>query len=163
MSKRLEILKLSLAKKESNFECKLQNYFTSVRAANGQPLNDKGIRGKKVLASWERQNDTLRKLKEGIEKTKRAIEREEAKISSCQNQILPDPILERLKSGELVQWRRYPNTFFVPGVEKGRIVWLEEKKILAHRYLKDVPPNQYPAFRDVFNSLRSAIAKAWGE
>ena len=41
MSKRLEILKQSLAKKEELFSQKLDDHFSTVKQANGQPLNDK--------------------------------------------------------------------------------------------------------------------------
>ena len=41
MSKRLEILKNSLVKKEQQFNEKLQTHFDTVKQSNGQPLNDK--------------------------------------------------------------------------------------------------------------------------
>lgn len=163
MSRKLEILKSSLAKKEARFDQKLQEHFDSVRAANGQPMNDKGIAGRKVMTSWDRQNDVLRRQQTDIEKTRRAIEKEEAKIKACQGQVLPEAMLTRLESGDLIQWRRHPSVFFVPGVEKARIVWREETKTLVHRYLSDVPSDQYQKFRDAFNSLRADIAKSGGE
>ena len=40
-SKRLDILNNSLIKKESELNRKLDEHFSSVKEANGQPLNDK--------------------------------------------------------------------------------------------------------------------------
>ena len=54
MTKRLDILKNSLAKKEKEFDAKLQNHFDTVKLANGQPLNDKR-NGRATINLWERQ------------------------------------------------------------------------------------------------------------
>lgn len=80
MSKRLEILQGSLAKKTALFDQKLQAHMDDVKSANGQPLNDKR-NGGKTLGRWDRQNDSLRTLNESIEATKAAIEREKTKIA----------------------------------------------------------------------------------
>lgn len=39
-SKRLEILKRSLEKKQSEFDNKLNSHISDVKRANGQPMND---------------------------------------------------------------------------------------------------------------------------
>ena len=158
MSKRLEVLKQSLAKKQALFDDKLASHIATVKQANGQPLNDKR-NGQATLDRWNRQNDALRSMQDGIELTKRAIEREKSKISAVNAVELPEAIRKMLDAGELLQWRKHPNRFFVPGVDRGRIVWDEEKKVVAHQYLREVPADQYPKFRDTFNQLRRAITE----
>lgn len=34
----------------------------------------------------------------------------------------------------LIQWRKHPTHFFVPGVDKARIWWDESRKAVAHKY-----------------------------
>jgi hypothetical protein len=153
------VLQQSLIKKESEFDNKLNLHFETVKEANGQPLNDKR-NGRATLDKWERQNDALRNLKEGIEKTKNAIEREEDKIANIENanSFIPREILSLVENGELVQWRKHPTTFFVAGVEKARIVWDEKRKVLAHRYVREVADKeQYSKFAKTFNSLNAAL------
>ena len=153
MSKRLEVLKESLKNKERLFAAKLSEHYASVKQANGQPLNDKR-NGAAALGKWERQNAALRRVQEGIEKTQSAIEREESAIARVTDLSLPGFIQSAIEAGELTQWRKHPNRFFVPGVDRGRIVWDTEKKVLMHSHLSDVPKDQYPKFRDAFNKLR---------
>lgn len=155
MSKRLEILKKSLVKKELILDQKINDHFETVKQANGQPLNDKR-NGHKTLAMWEKQNDSIRSQQLEIEKTKQAIEREEAKISNVNSFDIPEFFKPFLDSGEIKQWRKYPNRFFVNGVEKGRIIWNEDKKTLGYSYLQEVPKDQYPIFRDIFNRILKA-------
>jgi hypothetical protein len=157
MTNRLEILKASLQKKEERFDSKLAGHFASVKQANGQPLNDKR-NGSATLSKWEGQNDALRAIQDGIEVTKRAIEREESRIAAVSSVALPDAIRKMVDAGELVQWRKHPNCFFVAGVDRGRIVWDEQKQVVAHRYLREVPADQYPKFRDTYNGLRKALS-----
>lgn len=59
MSKRLGILKASLAKKEARFNERLQHHFDTVAQANGQPLNDKR-NGRATLNKWDKQSDAQR-------------------------------------------------------------------------------------------------------
>ena len=80
------------------------------------------------------------------------------KASLKKKQALPKPIQDLIEVGELIQWRRHPTIFFVEGVGKARIIWDSEKGIVAHRYLRDIPKDQYPKFRDVFNKLSADIA-----
>jgi hypothetical protein len=159
MSKRLAILTNSLAKKAALFNEKLAAHFVDVKSANGQSLNDKR-NGAATMRRWDRQNDSLRSLQESIDKTKAAIEREEGKIADCEhmNSQLPSPLLEAIESGTLNQWRKYPNTFFVEGVEKARIVWDVKKQVLCHRYTKRITDkDQWRVFAKTYNSLSAQI------
>ena len=157
MSKKLEILKNSLAKKEQILDEKFNNHFATVKQANGQPLNDKR-NGQATLNKWERQSDSIRTQKASIEKTKRAIEIEEGKIFEVEHTFIPAEILNHVESGELNQWRRHPNTFFVPGVDKARIVWDNKKKIVAHRYAQLITEQgQRSKFAKLYNSLNIAL------
>uniref|UniRef100_UPI00300ADC36 hypothetical protein n=1 Tax=Klebsiella pneumoniae TaxID=573 RepID=UPI00300ADC36 len=152
MSNRLEILKSSLAKKEKAFNERLQNHFDTVKQANGQPLNDKR-NGRATLNKWDRQSDALRNLESSIQRTKDAIEREEMKIALAGSVDIPDFIQQAINDGRITQWRKHPRFFFVTGVKHGRIVLDEKTGTIAHRYLSKVSKDEYPIFRDVFNSL----------
>lgn len=155
---RLIILENSLEKKEAEFTRRLDNHMSDVRRANGQPLNDKR-NGHVTLNRWEKQNDSLRNLQKSIEKTKDAIEREKSKIRNVSSVKLPKEIQQLLDEGKITQWRKYPNRFFVVGVEKARIVLLEDEQTVAHQYLSQIPKGtgQFEVFRDVFNGLNRAL------
>ena len=159
MGTRLEILKRSLDNKKDLFNEKLQEHMSTVKQANGQPLNDKR-NGQATLNRWERQNQSLVNIREGIEKTERAIEREESKIKGVEvaNTTTPYEILSLIASGDLIQWRKHPNTFFVTGVDKGRIVWDNKKKVVAHRYYSQIPDKiQKSVFAKIYNDLNRAL------
>ena len=160
-TKRLEVLERSLAKKQARFEAKLEEHFATVKQANGQPLNDKR-NGHRTLAKWERQNDALRTLKESIAVTERAIERELAKIQAVEasQQELPEAIMAQVSAGTLEQWRKHPNTFFVAGVDKARIVWDAKKKQVAHKYLNSITDkDQWRKFAQTYNALAKQLNK----
>ncbi|WP_024530239.1 hypothetical protein [Serratia fonticola] len=152
MSKRLEILKASLAKKEARFNERLQNHFDTVKQANGQPLNDKR-NGRATLNKWDKQSDALRTLESSIQRTNAAIEREEMKIASASSVSIPAFMQKAMDDGLITQWRKYPRFFFVTGVKHGRIVLDEKTGLITHRYLNKVSKEEYPLFRDAFNSL----------
>lgn len=152
MSKRLEILRSSLAKKEARFNERLQNHFDTVKQANGQPLNDKR-NGRATLNKWDKQSDALRTLESGIQRTKAAIEREEMKVASASSVSIPAFMQKAIADGLITQWRKFPRFFFVTGVKHGRIVLDEKTGLIAHRYLSKVSKEEYPLFRDAFNSL----------
>ena len=159
MSKKLEILKNSLAKKEQELQRRFDVHFATVKQANGQPLNDKR-NGQATLNKWERQNDAIRTAKESIEKTKRAIEFEEGKIKGVEhvNTFIPKEILELVESGILIQWRKHPHTFFVVGVDKARIVWIEKTKQVAHKFVSEIKEQeQRTKFVRVFNPLGAVL------
>ena len=156
MSKRLEILKNSLLKKEEEFSNKLNNHFETVKLANGQPLNDKR-NGYKTLHKWEKQNQSLHNVQASIAKTQVAIEREELKISVVASFEVPAPIQKLLDDGIVTQWRKFPNRFFIAGVDKARIIF--EDGQLLHKFVKKIPTKeQYIIFRDVFNNLKQQLA-----
>ena len=159
MSKKLEILKNSLAKKEQELNRRFDVHFATVRLANGQPLNDKS-NGRATLNKWERQSDFIRAAKLEVEKTKRAIEWEEATINGVNrtNETIPKEILSLVESGELVQWRKHPHTFFVPGVDKARIVWDAKGMYVGHKYSSQITDKEQRAkFFRVFNPLGLAL------
>jgi hypothetical protein len=157
-SKRLAILQGSLTKKEADLNRRFDEHFADVRSANGQPLNDKR-NGPSTMARWERQSDSIRSSMTGIEKTKRAIEREKNLIDNVNSLELPPAIKTAMESGNITQWRKHPNRFFVKGVEKGRIVYFPETGTIGHHYLNDIPKEQYPLFRDTYNQLRKDLRK----
>lgn len=159
MSKKLEILKQSLLKKEQELQHRFDVHFATVKQANGQPLNDKK-NGQATLNKWERQNDAIRTAIENIEKTKRAIDFEERKIKIVEhaNKNIPKEILELVEKGELIQWRKHPHTFFVAGVDKARIVWLEKTKQVAHKFFGKIKEQeQRTRFAKVYNSLNAVL------
>jgi hypothetical protein len=158
MSKRLEILKASLIKKQEKFDATLQHHFDTVALANGQPLNDKRG-GYKTLQKWDRQNETLRNIDASIEKTKAAIEREESKIAAVNAVELPECIKNAIDQGLITQWRKFPRFFFVVGVEKARFSIDEKSGQLAHRYLNAVSKEEFAIFRDVYNALNAEMKK----
>lgn len=160
-TKRLIILENSLEKKKKQFNDKLQNHIDTVKQANGQPLNDKR-NGQATLNKWERQNDSLRNLQESIAKTENAIEVEKGKIIECESMknSLPDAILEMMVNGTLIQWRKHPNTFFVNGVDKARIVWDNKKKVVAHKYSKQITDkDQWKLFAKTYNELFKSVGE----
>jgi len=155
---RIDVLRNSLAKKQTQFDEKLQAHIDSVKQANGQPLNDKR-NGQATLNKWEKQNDSLRTLQESINKTKDAIDREESKIANVNSVALPDPLKALIDDGKITQWRKHPTYFFVNGVDKARIVLLDNGSI-GHKFLSSIPSqDQYAIFRDVFNGLKQELAK----
>ena len=160
MTKRLEILKTSLEKKNNAFDSRLNDHFSDVRSANGQPLNDKGTKGRATLSRWEKQNDALRNCQKEIQKTEWAIEREESKIAYCESTLakLPQCIVDLVNDGTLTQWRKFPNTFFVVGVEKGRLGYDFKKQCLFHRFYKEIPTKeQSEKFKTIYNSLNQIV------
>jgi len=155
MSKRLYILKKSLVKKESVLDDKFSTHFDDVKSANGQPLNDKR-NGHSTLNRWEKQSDSIRNQYKEIDKTKNAIDREEAKISETEHwyHLMPDYIKSLIDSGTLKQWRKHPRIMFVDGVEKARIYFDEETGLCSHKYVKSITDKeQYAVFRDLYNNI----------
>lgn len=155
-TKLLEILTNSLLKKNSKFDMKLEEHFESVRKTNGQPLNDKR-NGAATLAQWEKQNNSLQNLDVSIKKTEYAIEKEKRKIANVEAFEVPNCLKKMLVDGTIKQWRKHPRFFFVPLVDKARIV-VREDGTIAHRYLKEIPTKeQHEIFRNVFNTANAAL------
>ena len=157
MSKRLDILEGSLAKKHAALTGAFDAHFADVKSANGQPLNDKR-NGHVTLNRWEKQSEGIRSKIAGVEVTERAIEREQVKISSSANAMagMPKPIVDLVEDGTLIQWRKHPTTFFVNGVDKARIQYKGER--LVHRYASSIKDKaQWAIFRDVVNGLNRSL------
>lgn len=159
---RLEILKKSLEKKEQELQRRFDVHFSSVKQANGQPLNDKR-NGQATLNKWERQNVSIKNVKDSIQKTKDAIIYEEGKIKTINyynDNIIPKEILDLVDSGELIQWKKNPNTFFVSGVEKARIYWDKKRKLVSHKYVQLITiQEQRSKFVKIYNNLNSILNK----
>lgn len=159
MSNRLKILENSLAKKQEEFSRRLENHMQDVKRANGQPLNDKR-NGHVTLNRWDRQNESLRNLQDSIQKTKDAIEREMSKISRCKSVNIPGELQILIDQGKVTQWRKHPNRFFVVGVEKARLILLDDGRVM-HQYVGSIPKGvgQFEIFKEVFNHLNNTINK----
>lgn len=156
---KLEVLEGSLKKKEAILDQKIEAYIKDVKSANGQPLNDKKG-GHKTMARWDKKNEVARTQKRSVEKTEDAIEYEKGLILgvSRANEDLPEEILELVKSGVLTQWRKHPTTFFVVGVEKGRMYWDLKKGILSYKYYREIPDlEQRKLFAEVYNKLKQQL------
>ena len=157
--RRLDVLKKSLEKKQAEFDKKLQEHFDTAAQTNGQPLNDKR-NGRAVMNKQERQNDSLRRLDASIEATKKAVENEAAEIAHVEKitNMLPDPIVDRIKHGRLRQWRKYPHIFFVSGIDKARIIFDLKTRKLAHKHANTISDReQRLKFADVYNDLSEAL------
>lgn len=155
-SNKLDRLISSLSKKNEKFDSMLKNHFETVKQANGQPLNDKR-NGTAALKKWDQQANSLNKQAAEIEKTERAIEREKEIIAKIESTNLPSPINEAIQSGEITQWRKYPNRFFVKGVEKGRMIWDEKKGQLLNSHYSEIPEEQKPIFKDAYFKLKAKL------
>ncbi|MCQ9326913.1 hypothetical protein [Neisseria dentiae] len=160
-SRRMEVLQQSLAKKQAAFDQSLQAHIDDVRSANGQPLNDKRT-GRQTLDRWEQQNDSLRTRQEDIQKTQRAIEREQHKIDRVARTPIPEFLKPMLESGEISQWRKYPNRFFVKGVDKARIIWFEDNQEFGYSHIQGMPPEQRPLFKAAYDKIRAMHSRIRG-
>lgn len=159
---RLDILNQSLAKKQARRDVLIDSHIKDVLSANGQPLNDKRD-GHKTLNRWDKQNDSIRNQIVEIERTERAIQIEQSKIESVNavKDKLPEPILHLIESGELVQWRKYPNRFFVAGVDKARIIFNFDSQTVSHCYVSCIKDKaQFEKFKTIYNGLNAQINKA---
>lgn len=154
---RLDILQNSLAKKEAELNHRFDSHFEFAASTNGQPLNDKGAKGQAALNKMDKQNSAIRNQKAEIEKTKAAIEKQQGKDSakSYYMKDMPKIVQEMTSSGEIRQWSKFPDHFFVPGVDKGRIV-VKDGKVFV-KYLNQVPKEQYAKFRDAANKILKEV------
>lgn len=162
MSTRLDILKGSLAKKEARFTRIISSHRDDVRSANGQPLNDKRG-GPAILRRWDRQHHAILRLKDEIEKTANALEREQYKVTGTASLYdeMPSYITSLIDSGQIIQWRKHPRILFVAGVDKARIYFNGNDKPISHKFAADIPDKaQYAIFRDTFNALSAAHKSA---
>ena len=158
---RLQVLKKSLAKKEKVLADKLDTHFGSVKAANGQPLNDKRD-GRATLDKWDKQSESIANQIKEIEKTQNAIEREQAKVNECEEvkSELPQILLDLLEQGKITQWRKYPNRFFVVGVEKARMVYDFKTSLISHSYVNQIKDKeQFNVFKELYNHINEVHNK----
>lgn len=159
MSKKLEILKVSLLKKEQQFNTKIDEHFATVKQSNGQPLNDKR-NGQATMNKWEKQNERIFEMQKSIENTIRTIEIEECKIKTVEQvtTFIPVEILKLIESGDLIQWRKFPHIFFVKGVNKARIIWDEKRKKVLHKFCGTITAQeQRKKFAEIYNFLNSIL------
>ena len=158
---RLEILQNSLAKKEKVLADKLNNHFDSVKSANGQPLNDKR-NGQATMNKWDKQSQGIANQIAEIEKTKNAIEREKTKAHDCEavKSELPQILLDLLGQGKITQWRKYPNRFFVVGVEKARMIYDFKTGLISHSYVNQIKDKgQFDTFKELYNRINEVHNK----
>ena len=155
---RLTTLEASLAKKQECLNALTQTHMDSVREANGQPLNDKR-NGMATMKRWDKQQAAISAQLKEIEKTETAIEDEQDKLAeiAAWREILPQPLLTAIDSGEIVQWRRHPNRFFVSGVPKARIVWDEKTGKLSSAHANNLAGESHDKFNAVFCRLKKEI------
>lgn len=108
------------------------------------------------MNKWDKQSQSISNQLKEIEKTQNAIEKEKAKIANVEaiQDDLPPIIKELLADGKITQWRKYPNRFFVVGVEKARLVFDVKSGLISYSYLQQIPTKeQYAIFKDVYNYI----------
>ena len=67
-------------------------------------------------------------------------------------------ILKLVESGDLIQWRKHPHTFFVAGVDKARIVWDEKRKVVCHKFVSSITvQEQRTKFVRIYNTLNTIL------
>lgn len=155
---RLTTLESSLAKKYECLNALTQTHMDSAREANGQPLNDKR-NGMATMKRWDKQQAAISAQLKEIEKTEEAIEDEKELLNeiAAWRKVLPQPIISAMDSGEITQWRRHPNRFFVSGVPKARIVWDEKTGKLSSAHTNNLAGESHDKFNAVFCRLKKEI------
>jgi len=160
MATRREILEASLKKKQDKFDQDLSIHMDDVRGAQGEPMAGHSG-GEKVLSRWEKQNKSLKRQNDSIEKTKRALEREDDRDYNKQQAAnllkeMPKIFQDMVADGTLNQWIKYPNTFFVEGVEKARIQFKKGKAF--HKYARHSGNyEQFQKFKAVYNQINQVV------
>ena len=134
-SKRIQILEASLKKKEEELQNLFDNHFGTWKQTNGQPMNDKR-NGGAFFNKIEKQNEAIRNKQASIQKTKDAIENEKGRIGAkvYNKNSLPNSLKILVENKEINQWSRHPNTFFVSGVKKARIVFDPKTNSISHKF-----------------------------
>lgn len=154
-SKRLDRLLHSLEKKQVLADRSIEEHSREVRARMGQPFHRSEA---STLNRFRRQEQAIKNKLQEVKKTERAIEREKELIKRVHSTKLPNAINEAIQSGEITQWRKYPNRFFVKGVEKGRIIWDEQKGQLLNSHYSQIPEEQKPIFKKAFYDLKEKLS-----
>jgi len=166
--KRLEILEKSLEKKEQELNRRFDNCFNHIKSANGQPMNDKR-NGQAFFNRAEKNDNAIRNQLESVEKTKEAIEREKNRLDYKDRVIadrvnLPKIVQELLADGTLNQWFKYPDYFFVTGIDKFRINIKQKKTKKAdwtffHKYGSEVKKEDRQHVNEILGLLRDNLNK----
>ena len=158
MTTRIEMLERSLANKIEKLGRMSAEHIEDARNANGQPLNDKR-NGMATMKRWDKQQAAISAQLKEIEKTEEAIEDEQELMNeiAAWRKVLPQPILTAIDSGEITQWRRHPNRFFVSGVPKARIVWDEKTGKLSSAHANNLTGESHDKFNAVFCRLKKEI------
>lgn len=157
---RRQTLEASLARKEAKFNEALSSHMYDVKGAQGEPMAGHHG-GEKVLSRWERQNNSLRRQSEGIEKTKKALEREDyrdlVKVDAQEKLLkMPQIIQDLVSDGTLNQWKKHPTIFFVDGVSKARIQIKGGKAY--HRFASQCANNEeFQLFRSIYNKVNKEV------
>ena len=144
-----------MAKKETAFEGKLDKHFSDVKSANGQPLNDKR-NGASTTQRWDKQSSALRTAEKSIKVSQKAILDLEGTQVYLEKMAgaYPPAIIALVKSGKIKPWTKHANTFFVDGVEKGRIFYEPKKHILGNKFANEIPNQaQRTIFVGIYNKL----------
>ena len=190
MATRLEILERSLKNKEQVLNQKINADMSAWSATAGTPLNDKMHKPqvRSFVNQREQARESIFRQFREIEKTQNAIEREKARLEfldkkdELSSEILASPkfptvVLEMLEQGILKQWRKYPNYFFVTGVEMGRIIVdplgtkIKQKKYtkksyasVRRSYTTEIPTQeQKELFFKVWNAIRDGMIEQFPE
>ena len=155
-TKRLEILTNSLAKKQAKLDARIAAQYARQAATNGQPLNDKR-NGQSTINALEKGECSIFNQFDEIRKTEAAIKREAGKIEHCQNWMneMPQIIKDMVASGEIIQWRKHPQYFFVKGVDKGRFS-VQDGRVFG-RHLSEITADQYPLFQAATSKILRAL------
>lgn len=165
-SKRLEILKASLDKKKADFSQRWSAHRKEVAGRQGQPFHMYKKGEADTRKRFGKEMDILSDLNKSIEKTERAIEKEAQKIKATEEQkaLFPPPILEFIERGDVIQWRKYPRIMFVPGVDKARIVYDNDKTALTVAFFRTLQATGDTAAIEKFKAVAKAMdaaLKAW--
>jgi hypothetical protein len=155
--KRIDILKNSLDKKEKKLNERINDLYSDVRRGNGQPMNDKR-NGASTMKRWDSKEEGIYNQIDSINRTKEAIERERNKICHVESisEDLPNAIINFINEGKIIQWRKFPNRFFVPNGGKARLIWNLKTKKLQYN-LKGCTKEEYKIFREIANELIRAL------
>ena len=154
-----EVLQASLEKKLAKYKDLESRHIADVRSANGQPLNDKR-NGQATMNRWKKQRTAMANQDKEIAKTERAIEDEQWKVRGVAeaNKGVPSSISRMVEDGGLTQWRKYPNRFFIPDVDKARIIWDPEKQELSHSYTRSITDkDQQVKFLETWKQLKKDL------
>lgn len=158
MADRLTTLKLSLEKKQTELDNRFTKLFGLYHGRQGQPIQKDIASDQRLVKQSDKADQAIRNQQAEIEKTKAAIEREQNAVDRVNSVELPEAIKQLLADGVITQWRKFPNRFFVVGVDKARIVYFPETRAIAPHYHTEIKdPEQYKVFAKVFNELRSIL------